>query len=482
MKALRTPNLLRSRKFTIACSAGFALLGLLLLLPFWRSPATQTVRMSAGPVTTRLHKIAAWMCEKGAQNELDVRLVPTAGAQRSLELLQANELDAAIVSNGVVVPHDDDIVVLAAAQLETVHVLVRRDIAASGPLLQTIRGKKVNLGERGSTEWLLSQDLLTFSRIALPTDSQPGDFIPVEFSKAELLARSQVIQRASGSEKAELLSELPDCLIVLAPLPSPLVQSLIEAADYQLLPLRETRAFLLDHMQDGRDQKTVLQREFLEPTVIPTSSYFAQQGYPESDCETIGVRSLLVARKDLSATIVQRLMKTILASEVAHRFATKSPREVATPYEIHSAAAAYLDRDKPLIVNSVLDGLNNFLSVVGALFACGLSLLSLMWQVKQRKPADYYAEIRKIEDLSRTADLQETGLLNEQDLLKHLDERLVRLRHDLIEDICEGRIKGDQAIANIMILLREARRNVTINSSAQSADQPQELKIWRKAA
>ena len=47
-----------------------------------------------------------------------------------------------------------------------------------------------------------------------------------------------------------------------------------------------------------------------------------------------------------------------------------------------------------------------------------------------------------------------------KELLRELDCRLLELRRDLIEDVCEGRIKGDQVIANILTLLKDARRNL----------------------
>ena len=36
----------------------------------------------------------------------------------------------------------------------------------------------------------------------------------------------------------------------------------------------------------------------------------------------------------------------------------------------------------------------------------------------------------------------------------------LKLRQYLIEDICEGRIKGDQIIANILVLLKDTRRHL----------------------
>ena len=39
---------------------------------------------------------------------------------------------------------------------------------------------------------------------------------------------------------------------------------------------------------------------------------------------------------------------------------------------------------------------------------------------------------------------------------------LLGLRRDLIEDICDGRIKGDQVIANILSLINDTRRNTPL--------------------
>ena len=55
--------------------------------------------------------------------------------------------------------------------------------------------------------------------------------------------------------------------------------------------------------------------------------------------------------------------------------------------------------------------------------------------------------------------------------MRELDCRLLKLRQELIEDICEGRIKGDQVIANILTLLKDARRNLpTLEAVTVGAD------------
>ena len=132
------------------------------------------------------------------------------------------------------------------------------------------------------------------------------------------------------------------------------------------VPLPAVRAILADNLQDSDAIQTVIQREFLQRTVIPAYSYFTTRGFPETDCETLGVRLLLVARKDVPALSVQPLMRTVFEGQFARRIQPQSPREFATPYAIHPAALAFLDREKPLAIAETIDWFSKGLSIFGA--------------------------------------------------------------------------------------------------------------------
>lgn len=133
---------------------------------------------------------------------------------------------------------------------------------------------------------------------------------------------------------------------------------------------------------------------------------------------------------------------------------------MATPYATHPAAVAYLDRDKPLAVKAVMDWITQTLSIFGAFTAGAMSLYGLARWKKVRKPADYFSEIRRVEQIANGGGDGSAATDRSGDLAEELDERLLKLRQELIEDICEGRIKGDQSIANILVLLKDVRRNL----------------------
>ncbi len=450
------------RKYAICVSVGCAAVCLALAIPLLQETKTPSIRMSAGPESTRRHQIAEYFCEQAAMHKLAITLTANAGSEACLEQLKANQLDAAIVSNGVVVPNDADVMVVGAVQLEAVHVLVRKQIAEAGPLNQSIRGTHVNLGERGSTEWLLVRDLLSFARLKIGSDSTPGDVFSMEYSKAELTRLSEEILHSHGTKKEQLINELPDVLIILASMPSTIVKVLVEAADYQLMPLPAARAFLLDTIQDSKSQQTLIHRQFLEPTTILSYSYLEGGGIPKTDCETIGVRLLVVARKSLPEQTVKLLTQSLMEGEFASRIRPLSPRDLATPYAIHPGAVAYLDRNKPLALNEVIEWISNGFSFFGAFSAGALSFYSLMKRRKARQPTDYFAEIRNVENIAAMTEAEAVSDIQSQNHTRDLEDRLLKLRNELIEDICEGRIKGDQAISNIIVMLQDARSNVAM--------------------
>lgn len=445
------------RKLSVAISLGLALLSLTLVARMFIEHGIPSLRMSAGPAGTRRHAVAEMLTKHAARNGLSITLSTNAGAEESLRRLKSGQLDVALVSNGVIVPDDDELAVLAVTQVEAVHLLLRAEIAAAPSVIEGIRGKRVNLGQPGSSEALLSREILKFARLRVRSPQQAGDIVATEFGKSELQAQCQAILAAKGDQREQLIRNLPDALILLDAPPSSVAGHLIEAADYRLSPLPATNAFLLDNLQESSNQNTVLQREFLEPATIPKHSYFGRRALPESDCETVGIRLLLVARKNVPAAAIKSLMTTLFESELTHRLSPRSPREVANPYPIHEAAIAYLDRDKPVAIDHVLEWLSNGLSVFGAFGAGALSLYGLLRTRSTRHPADYYDSIRKVEELARSVEFETDRGGSSLELLRDLDGQLVKLRQNLIEDICDGRIQGDPLIANILALLNDVR-------------------------
>ena len=65
-------------------------------------------------------------------------------------------------------------------------------------------------------------------------------------------------------------------MVVHGSMPSTIVQSLIETVDYQIVPIAAQQAFMADTLQASHSYATSIERQFLEPAIIPMLSYPAK--------------------------------------------------------------------------------------------------------------------------------------------------------------------------------------------------------------
>ncbi len=454
---------LSNRWLAICLSLGCAVLCGILVTRTYREEVHEELRVSAGPKSTKRFEIASFFCEQASKQGLMLNLEPTSGSVECIELLMAGKLDVAFINNCISIPDDDDVQVLGVVGIEPFHVLVRGNFSEQKRLGVWLKGKRIGVGEKGSTEWLFAHEALAYERLKLPTTSEPGDVTPVEYKKEDLLSFCQSISEAKTSEKINLIDKLPECLLVQGALPSIIVQRLIEVANYQLVPIAATEAFLNDTFRSKTYGNGKIERQFLEATKIPMLTYLGHPDgdwrLPESDCITLGARLIVVARKEVPSHTVELLAETLYEGEFQSRMRSLSPREVPSPFGIHDGAIAYLDRDKPVVVNEVMEGVNKALSILGAMSAGGLSIYGLFWKSRLRKPTDYFAELRKLELLYHSQSNDASDKEIRESILRSIEHRIVALRHELIDDICEGRITNEQSISTIITILQDYRNS-----------------------
>src|SRR5262249_55741694 len=149
---------------------------------------------------------------------------------------------------------------VATAGIEPLHLLVRNDL--EGPAsLELLRGRRVQLGERGTNSARLAEQFLAFVgmrpvRPARDGAKPAGDYEAGNWTEAELLDRLAKLRKAAPEERAALEHELPAGVLVVASVPSPTVDGLVQTGKYQLLPLPYLTALQLDirrnHGRAGR--------------------------------------------------------------------------------------------------------------------------------------------------------------------------------------------------------------------------------------
>lgn len=452
-----------NRWVAICLSIGCAVFCGFLITRMYREEVHQELRVSAGPASTKRFEIASFFCEQASKRGLILNLEQTAGSVKCIQLLMDGKLDVAFINSCISIPDDDNVHVLGVVGIEPFHVLVRGNFSENKRLGEWLKGKRVGVGEKGSTEWLFAHEAFAYERLKLPTTSEPGDVTPVEYKKEDLLSFCQSITEAEASDRDALIDKLPECILVQGALPSAVVQKLLEVANFKIAPIVATEAFINDTFRSKFYGDAKIERQFLEATTIPMLTYLGHPDgdwrVPEADCTTLGARLIVVARKEIPPHTVELLAETLFEGEFQSRLRSISPRDVASPFEVHDGAVAYLDRDKPVVVNEVMEGVNKALSILGAMSAGGLSIYGLFWKSRSRKPTDYFAELRKLELQyhSQSADASDQEL--KEDILRSIEHRIVTLRHELIDDICEGRITNEQSISTIITILQDYRHS-----------------------
>lgn len=420
-----------------------------------------TLRVSTGRTVTRRHQLAEQLRDSSHSVGLHLDLISTPGSEAALHMVESGELDLAIVSSGILSGGKANVRELAALSVEPVHFLVRKELADKGGMLRDmIRGKRVNLGEQGSSDYAIAKEVLAFAHLKPGTENAAGDFIATHWSQEDLVNRANEIDTATGAEKARLINALPDGMVLVVSMPSKVVQELIEAADYRVMTLPFARAFILNTNRNETNLNTAVDHSYIEMTSIPGGSYLGTRPAPMQDCETIGLRLLLVANKNVPAGAIYRLMGKVFEGEFARKYKPTNPTEKDSPYDVHLGALAYLNRNKPYILNEVIEVGKKVMSVFGLFSAGALSFFALLRTRKNKSAGDYLNEIRQIELIARGLESDSEAPRDTVALARHLDERLAKLKSELIHACCNKEFKNEMMLLNILTILVDTRQQV----------------------
>lgn len=435
------------------------------------SDTSLELRVSAGRPGSRRYQIAQALRDTAAPSGLHLHLVSTAGSEDALAQVNSGMLDAAWVSSGLVSSHHENIREVAQFQTEPMHLLLRPDLADQPGLLRhALQGKRINLGEPGSSAYALAQELLAFTHL------QPGQhFTPMNLGTDELLQQAQVIQQSTGTVRQHKLQAMPDAILLVASMPSRVARMLIEVADYRVVTLPFGRAFILNNVKDETKLNSTLDHNYMEQTVIPAGTYLGSVPTPQKDCETIGLKLILVANKHVPPHAIFRLMGKVFDGEFARRIKPISPTESASPYDIHLGALAYLNRNKPYLLNDLMEMGKKVMSAFGLFSAGALSFFALLRTKKNKSAGDYLQEIRQIDLIARGIISDSQAPKDAKALVQYLDNRLAKLKSELIHDCCNKKFKNEMMLLNILTILVDTRKQLTTLLSKE--DEPTILQV-----
>lgn len=447
-------------------------------------PQDVRLRLAAGSPIARRFQIAEAFANEARRHDVFIEVAATDGFQDSIHQLATQTADLAIVSTGLEHAECMGERVLAGLDVAPLHILVRRELVVPGAsLAEMVRGRRVNVGEPGTNDYLVSADILRFLRLRPIDDAGAGDYTQTTLGKEELTQLAEKVQSLSGTAREAHLRKLPDAVITVATLPGLLVQDLLDTGQYELVPFSNIESYLLTDLERDAGPNSGIDRAFLQFTTIRRGMYLGSTVIPQKECPTVGLRTLLVARANLPAASVKRVMQCVFETDFTRRIGPVSPRELATPYQIHPAAIDYLDRDKPLLTGAFVQSISTSFSIFGAFSAGALSLYGYLRRRRVRRPGEYLEEIRKIDALA-------TGQLIEGDmplppamLAQQLDTRLTQLKERIMEDYCSNRVQGEMVLLSILSILSDSRTQLRASPGRGVEIEPAAARTpWRPSA
>jgi hypothetical protein len=427
--------------------------------------------------------IAEHLAAEAGQRDVRVELVPTTGFIDAFSQLSTGVLDAALVSSGAEMADQEHLQVVAGLDVAPLHILVRRELAAqTGSLRKMIHGRRVNLGLPGAIDHSLAREILRFLDLQGATESGAGDFIEMTWSKAELVRRAEMIGTLNEPAREAAEGDLPDVVMLVASVPSLVAQSLIDTGLYVIAPFPYCDHFVMAGASDGEPSQ--IDRRFVEDVSIPAAMYVGDTPIPATDCPTLGMRTLLVARGDLPSSTIEGLLSAIFESGFAREVHAAMPTEFPAPLPVHAGVTAYIEQNKPFVTSQFFDLISESLSIFGAFAAGALSLFGFLRRRRIRTPGDYLEELRTIDLLARSRGPTNTEEVVLPEALAHeLDERLVKLKEQLLDDCCNNRLQSELVLTSVLSVLADSRaqlrRTMATDSdhASQSSPHPRHVRV-----
>lgn len=285
----------------------------LAVLPSHAAP----IRMAAGEPGMGYDSVARACRDVLALTRQDLEVVHTAGSLANLELLAEGRVDVAICQYDLAADgfrrYPGELAILGGLYLEPLQIVYPFDVD-----IQSIRGlarRRVAIGEAGSGTYINSRAILSDLGISL-TDT---------------------LEMSPAASVAAMLDGQLDATMMITAAPSPRVEELLADGGFHLLRIPRPESALLAERHTHYKLMT-----------IPRHTYTGQP----APVTTVGVRAVLLGRRDMPAAMVQDLLTAIyldLPKRPAVKADPRSPEAqihlssglMDRKHEMHPAAVAF---------------------------------------------------------------------------------------------------------------------------------------------
>lgn len=248
--------------------------GFLLAYRYVGTPPPRVIRIATGAEDGAYHAFAQQYAHLLAGDGITLEVISTAGTVDNLELLKGGEVSLALVQGGSASEADRaNLQSLGSLFLEAVWVFTPGTLPIRS--LNELAGKRVAVGPTGSGTELLAKQLLGANGVNESNTTlvhiNTSDFRPL------------------------LLGGELDAGIVVASAEAPIVHTLAEQPQLELLDLERTGAY-------GRVFP------FLTPVILDEGVLNLRRNIPPRDTRLVGTAASLAARRDLHPALIPALL------------------------------------------------------------------------------------------------------------------------------------------------------------------------------
>jgi TRAP-type uncharacterized transport system substrate-binding protein len=421
-------------------------------------PRVQRIHLATGAVPRRVY-LAEEIRKEAARHNLEIVVVSK--EYRALEALREvdspNAIQFALVPGGVWDSNFPNVRQVATLMTEPLHVLVRPELVAKG--FAGLRGKRLALGPPRTDSYHVAREVLAFIGLQ-PATTQPGGYTLDPVGPEALHLELQRIGSLADADRVKPLQALPDAVLFSAPVPSILARELVQTGGYHLLPVPFVEAFCNERLNLPNGDGVQVQRSLLTQATVPAFTYSFDPPMPAEPCRTVGVPLLLVADKDAVPEAVGRLLETIYDSPLKNQIRPQPLEDQVAAFPLHPGTERYLRRSEPLVKPEHAAKIGTLLGGIGTLITGLIAFYSYMRLRKLKRFVAYYRNIGEIDLLARGLVADPGSPAEPEALRMHLETRLTRLKHDILNDFAEGGLQGEGLLAGLVALINDTRESL----------------------
>jgi TRAP-type uncharacterized transport system substrate-binding protein len=382
------------------------------------------------------------------------------------EVDSPSAIKCALVHGGVTARDYPHVRTVTSLATEHLHLLAKRELAARG--IAGLRGKRIALGPPTTASYHVARDVLNFAGLVPPIETTSREHGVDRMTPLEALREMARLEALGEPARAEAIARLPDAVMFLAPLPSPLARQLVTGFGYQLVPLPFAEAYGLDRLNPPGAEGVRVDRSMLSPGVIPAYTYGSNPAEPARGCPALCVPLILVARDDADPETVSSLLETIYESPLTSAIRPPALNEQVNAFPRHPGTERYLRRNDPLVTPEVVSTLVKLAGGVGYLLSGVIAFYGFLRLRNLRRFESYYREIGQIEMVARGLEADPAAPANAPSLRSHLEGRLTALKCKVLKDFAEGGLRGEGLMAGVIALINDTRESLAGMATARN--------------